>query len=231
LTPGNSSSVLLSNADLLAPGSYPVTITGTAGSAIQTTTITFVITPGSGPSITTQPVDVIATEGTDATLSVATSATGAEYQWQVSMNNGSTFTDIPNSNLANYTFPVSMAMNNYKYRVLITSPCGTTTSNVINLTVNGSSFVYPNPSRNGDFTVAYMYSVLNSNQIRNVTISVFDTKGAKVLEKTYENVKHGNNLFKIPGSNKLEAGSYVIVLRDAYGKFLSSGSVVVGEHN
>jgi len=76
-----------------------------------------------------------------------------------------------------------------------------------------------------------MYSILNSNQIRKVNISVFDTKGAKVLEKNFENVKHGNNLFKLPGSNKLEAGSYVIVVRDAYGKFLASGSVVIADHN
>lgn len=231
LTPGNSTTISLNDAGTLVPGTYPITITGTAGTAIQATIVSFIITPAAGPSITSQPVDVVATDGTDATLSVATNAIGAQYQWQVSNNNGSTFTDLPNSNSANYNLSVTMAMNNYKFRVLITSPCGTTTSNVINLTVNGSSFVYPNPSRNGDFTVAYNYSVLNSNQIRNVNISVFDSKGSKVLEKTYENVKHGNNLFKIPGSNKLGAGSYVILLRDAYGKLLASGSVVIANHN
>jgi hypothetical protein len=231
LTPGNSTSILLNDVGTLAPGTYTITITGTAGTAIQNTTVSFVITPGTGPSITTQPIDVIATEGTDATLNVVTNTIGAQYQWQVSNNNGSTFTDLPNSNSASYNLSVSMAMNNYKYRVLITSPCGTTTSNVINLTVNGYSFVYPNPSRNGDFTIAYMYSHLNSNQIKNVTISVFDTKGAKVLERTYENVRHGNNLFKIPGSNKLSVGNYAILLRDAYGKLLASGSVVITNQN
>jgi hypothetical protein len=231
LTPGNSTSILLNNCAALAPGTYPITITGTAGTAIQTAIVSFVITAGSGPAITTQPVDVVATEGTNAELSVATSATAATYQWQVSTNNGSTFTNLPNSNVAIFSFPVALSMNNYKYRVLITSPCGTSTSNVITLTVNNSSFVYPNPSRNGDFTIAYMYSILNSYQIRKVNISVFDTKGARVMEKNFENVKHGNNLFKLPGSNKLEVGSYVIVIRDAYGKFLASGTVVIADHN
>ena len=231
LTPGNSTSILLTNMQSLAPGTYTINVSGTAGTSLQNTTVSFEVTAGSGPSISSQPVDVVATEGTNAELSVETPVSGVTYQWQVSTNGGTTFTNVANSNSATLSVPAVISMDNNKYRVLITSACGTTTSNVVTLTVNGSSFVYPNPSRNGDFTVSYMYSVLNTYQIKKVTISVFDVKGSKVLENNFENVKHGNNLFKLPGSTKLEVGSYVIVIRDAYGKFLAAGRVMIGQHN
>jgi hypothetical protein len=56
LIPGNSSTVNLNNAATLAPGTYVITITGTAsGATTQNVTLTYTVTNGAGPVITTQP--------------------------------------------------------------------------------------------------------------------------------------------------------------------------------
>ena len=52
LTPGNSTDVLLTNTNTLAPGTYNVTVTGVAGAITQNTTLTFTVNPGAPPTIT-----------------------------------------------------------------------------------------------------------------------------------------------------------------------------------
>jgi hypothetical protein len=48
--PGNSTSVLLNNAQTLTPGTYSITVQGSAsGVPNQTTTVNFIINTGNGP--------------------------------------------------------------------------------------------------------------------------------------------------------------------------------------
>jgi len=80
VVPGNSSVVTLNNANTLTAGTYNVTVQGTAtGATNQSATVSFTITPGTGPVITTQPVSQTVCEGQNVTFSVASSGT---YQWQ-----------------------------------------------------------------------------------------------------------------------------------------------------
>jgi hypothetical protein len=147
VTPGNSSTVTLNNANTLTPGTYNVTIQGTgpAPAVTQTTTVTFTINAGAGPSFTTQPTNQTVCATQNATFTSA--AAGATFQWQVSTAAVPTFTNIPGATSASYTVTgATVAMSGNQYRVIATGQCGSTTSNVATLTVNAAPTVTTNPT-------------------------------------------------------------------------------------
>ncbi len=315
LTPGNTSTVTLTNMGSLAPGTYNITITGTAtGSANQTATVSFVVNPGVSPVITTQPSNVNVCTGSNVTFTSATSTANVNYQWMVSTDGGANFTNIQNANTPTYSISnVANSINSYKYKVVMTTPCGLSTSNIATLTVNelevlltatpenvalvpgrtvmlkasvipsanynlvwrkdgsvissnnnldsllvyvdqigtytveaidpngfcsrvsdpitltdsvsGRIFIFPNPtSKNGNFTVSY-YNKLAPNKINKQTVSIFESHGARVFEKTFD-VNGGYSRLNISVPN-LSTGAYIVVLRDGYGNKLGAGTLFV----
>ena len=136
VTPGNSTTVILSGVNTLSPGNYTITITGVAGSSTQTRNLTFNVTPSTPPSVTTQPTDVSICSGNNATFTAASGTTGVTYQWQVSIDGGTTYTNITGATNPSYTVTgTTTAQNNYKYRVLISTQCASVTSNAATLSV------------------------------------------------------------------------------------------------
>jgi hypothetical protein len=124
---------------------YRVVVTGTCPSAVTSNAV--MLTVNTVAVIGTQPSNATAcfsTVGTSTSFSVAATGTGLAYKWQVSTDGGSTFADVPNA--APYSgntsatlniLPVALSMNNYQYRVLVTSTCTPTgtLSNAATLTV------------------------------------------------------------------------------------------------
>ncbi len=147
LTTGSpSTTVSLAGMAALSPGNYTVTVTGTGtGAPTQTRDIVFTINPGAGPAITTHPANVAACAGTNALFNSA-AATGT-YQWQLSTNGGGNWNNIVGATGSSYSATaVTVAMNGYQYRVLVTGQCGTSTSNVATLTVNVPPTVTTGPT-------------------------------------------------------------------------------------
>ncbi|KQW78548.1 hypothetical protein ASD03_26050 [Ensifer sp. Root127] len=71
------------------------------------------------PAITQQPQDLTVAAGQIVTFSVATSASDATYQWQVSTN-GHDFSTIPGAIESTYTFkPVRVSETGTRYRVVV----------------------------------------------------------------------------------------------------------------
>jgi hypothetical protein len=113
------------------------------------------------PTISAQPVATAICSDGNAAFSVS-GVTIASYQWQVSTNGGSTWTDIVNggvySNATSQTLDITgatSAMNAFTYRCVTSNTCGATTSNPETLTVNATPSVIsttPN-SRCGSGTV------------------------------------------------------------------------------
>lgn len=99
------------------------------------------------PAIGTQPAAATICAGANTTFTVA--ATGVStYQWQVSTNGGSTWTNITNAGV--YTTATTTTLNitgatagmtTYRYRCVTTNACGTTTSSGVVLTVNATPTV------------------------------------------------------------------------------------------
>ena len=133
-----SSSYTVSAATIGMNGNrYSCVVTGTcAPAATSSAAILTVISP---VAITTQPANVETCSGGNATFTVAGSSTQTViYQWQISTDNGATWTNVTGANAATHTVAnTSVIMNGNRYRCLLSSAtCSApTTSNAVILTV------------------------------------------------------------------------------------------------
>ncbi len=101
------------------------------------------LTINTAPAVTTQPVASSICAGANTSFAVAASGTGIGYQWQVSTNGGTTWTNITNaapySGATTATLTVTAAtaaMNSYSYRCVISGTCTpAANSNAVVLTV------------------------------------------------------------------------------------------------
>jgi hypothetical protein len=88
------------------------------------------------PTITTQPVNVTATAGQNATFTVVASGTPAPtYQWQNVVNNNAT--NIAGATSASYSIPsTTTGQSGMQFQVVVSNSAGSQTSSVVTLTVN-----------------------------------------------------------------------------------------------
>lgn len=148
VAPGTSTTVTLNNTNTLSPGSYTIQVTGSSPTAVPSVpnvvrNLTFTINPGTGPTITTQPLPQTVCEGSNAVFSVA--ATGT-YQWQVSTAAVPAFTNIAGQTAATLTITgTTAAQSGNQYRVIVSGQCGSTTSTAVLLTVNTVPAITANP--------------------------------------------------------------------------------------
>ncbi|MDX1773123.1 GEVED domain-containing protein [Oceanihabitans sediminis] len=133
-----------------ATGTYTVTTSGTyyirafdtTENCWSTGNLSYDVTINNAPTITTQPTNATRTIPNTATFSVT--ATGSPtYQWQVSTDGGSTWTDVTTgtggTTNAYTTEATSAGMNDNQYRCILTNSCGDTTSNAATLSLSNSS--------------------------------------------------------------------------------------------
>lgn len=137
ITPGQNTIVTLNNVNALANGTYSIIIRGESGSIVKQQELNFVVQAGTGPVISAQPENVAVCANSDAMFDVSSASAISAYQWQVSTNNGTSFTNLANEN--EFTLTVSSAtpgQDNNRYRVLITGQCNVTVSEAALLTVH-----------------------------------------------------------------------------------------------
>ncbi len=152
VTPGNSSIVNLNNANTLSAGSYTITITGTAtGTAPKTRDITFIVTGGTGPIITSQPTNQTICSGSNTSFAI-TSVAATTFKWELSTDGGATYIAVVNggvySGATTNTLTLTgatVALNNYQYRCIASTFCGITNSNPAVLTINTAPSVTTQP--------------------------------------------------------------------------------------
>lgn len=87
--------------------------------------------------VVSQPLNQSTITGASATFDVVAN-NAASYQWQVSVDNGISWTNVGINTSTHTISNATLSMNGYKYRVIISgnSPCGTITSSIANLTVS-----------------------------------------------------------------------------------------------
>ena len=95
--------------------------------------ITFTGETPTAPLITGQPTSLTVGSGQAATFAVTATGTGLSYQW---LFNGNAISLATSSS---YTIPATTTANAGQYRVVVSGPGGSVTSNVANLVVNTSS--------------------------------------------------------------------------------------------
>lgn len=187
VTPGASTNVTLSPVNNIPVGSYSIVVTGTAGTAVQSTTLTWVVSGGSAPTITTNPSSLSVCAGSPATFTSAATGT-VTYQWQV--NTGSGFTDISGATNASYNIPsVTTTQNGNQYRVVVTSLCGISTSTSATLTVQTAAQITTQPAAVG--------SCIGST----ATFSVNATGSSLGYQWQVSTTGCGGSFSNIPGAN------------------------------
>ena len=117
---------------------------------------TAVLTVNAATSITNQPAASSICVNANTSFIVAATGASLTYQWQVSTNGGTTFTNLTNtapySNVTTNTLNITAApvtLNAYQYRCVINSACTPLNSNAVILTVNGSPNITSQPANHG----------------------------------------------------------------------------------
>ena len=147
VTAGNGTIVILNGTNTLLPGNYTVTVNGTAtGAVAQSRTLTFTITAGTAPVISSQPSDITVCTGSNATFSIT--ANEGTYQWQVSTNGGTSWSAITGATGATYTVTnAGSAESGNLYRCIVSNTCGnSTTSTTALLTVASGTTITTQPA-------------------------------------------------------------------------------------
>lgn len=127
--------------DLGSKASALLTKLGAANATLETLVTAFVTRPSDPtpllPAVTTDPVSVTVLALQPATFSVvAASLLDLRYQWQVSTDGGTSFSDLPGATAASYTLPSAQPIDgNSMYRVRLDSAGGSVTSRMATLSV------------------------------------------------------------------------------------------------
>ncbi|HYN14463.1 MAG TPA: immunoglobulin domain-containing protein [Terriglobales bacterium] len=158
----SSSTISLSGATINTGSSctFSVSVTGTATGTQNNTTgavtstnggtgnmATASVTVTSKPVITTQPANQTVCEGTKVTFTAAASGVPTPtVQWQVSLDGGAHWFNIPGATSTSLTFPAIALANGTKYRAVFTNTFGTATTNAATLTVNTDPEITTQPN-------------------------------------------------------------------------------------
>lgn len=137
-------------------------------------------------SVTQQPQDQSVNAGSNAVFSIQAGPAGVAMQWQVSTNNGATWTNIAGATNATLTLTATNAMNNNKYRCVVSDCVNSQNSAVGILHVNALSIpeedyaagivLYPNPGKDH-------FTIKTPNEAQDGEIAVFDIQGRMLLNK------------------------------------------------
>ncbi len=156
-----------------AAGTYSVTSTVGGCTSVAGTTVVVI---NSGATISVQPASTSTSTGANATFTVTATGVGLTYQWEESTNGGGSFSTITNGGIysgattATLTLTgVTIVMDTYKYRCVITGTCGNATSNgVATLTVTTVVYAAGDYRTNPAFTATNPFLIIFFNS----TVSV-----------------------------------------------------------
>ena len=204
-----------SGAIFLSIGENTITIVVTAESGNTQTYTIYVAKPVLAINI--QPQNTEVTVGEPATFTVVyTAFPEPTFQWQMSVNGGKKWKDIPGANTDTFTIPITTSnMSGYQYRVVLTNIVGSVTSNAAMLTVltAESAPIITSPN-NATFTV-------NKNGSFIVTATGNPTPGiaySGTLPSNISFIDNGNGTAKLSGKPAIGSeGTYPITFTASNG--------------
>jgi hypothetical protein len=147
---------------------------------------------GAQSTMTSQPSDANACNGSNAVFNISVSGGSLSYQWQQSADGGTSFTNISGSISPQLQFnAVTQSMNGYKYRCIVGSDCSPTlTSDAAILNVSTDNIVITTQP------TAQQACGINSSATFSVTVS------GQPIAYQWQREKYGQNFYyDIPGAN------------------------------
>ncbi|HSD15561.1 MAG TPA: hypothetical protein VLB74_12995, partial [Flavobacterium sp.] len=146
-TPGGTSTSNPTTSPFTAATSGTYYVNAYNGSCFSAGSVSLAVTVNTATAITSQPTNNFVVVGNTGTFTVAATGSSLSYQWQVSTDGGTTWSNI-GTNSNSYTTPATtFAMNGYLYQVIVSggAPCSPVTSDAAELFVTtaaclGSNF-------------------------------------------------------------------------------------------
>lgn len=167
---------------------YRAVFTNTSSTATTTAATLSVL---ANVAVTTNPANASVQAGATATFTAAASGNPAPtVQWQVSTDNGTTFSNVAGATSTSLSFTTDVGQNGYQYRAVFGNGSTTATSSAATLTVLSHVAITTNPS---DITVnagatATFTAAATGNPIPAVQWQVSSDSGA-----TFTNVAGASN--------------------------------------
>ena len=140
-----SATLNLTNVALAESGDiFRVKVSNLSGSVYSAQATLTVSVATVAPQITTQPANVSVTAGQGASFSVVASGVPTPtLQWQRSVDNGATWSDISGATSATYTLTATVTGDNgSKFRAVAMNSVGSVTSNPATLTVTTATYAW-----------------------------------------------------------------------------------------
>src|SRR5688572_22327180 len=194
---------------------YRLALSNAGCGAVNSNAATLTVNPTPTVSLSINPAGQTQLRpGMRTTVTVSSTPAGASYQWFV---NGVADPSITGSSYAVDAFH----LGTYTVRVTDVNGCVNTTSGITFTALPTSNlFIFPNPTT-GPYYITYYLPQASTR----VTISVIDMMGRQI-EQRHVTTTGPYTRFEFSG-DKLGAGVYVIELRNAGGKLLDNGRIVV----
>ncbi|MFM8476978.1 MAG: hypothetical protein ACKOEO_14465, partial [Planctomycetaceae bacterium] len=130
----------------LVQGTWTVRVRSTDGGGLSAEQ-SFVITVTAPPAVTADPSAITVLTGATATFSAAATGNPAPaVQWQVSLDNGGSWSNISGANAATLSFTAQFNDHAKRYRAVFSNAYGTATSAAAQLTVNAAPTITTQPA-------------------------------------------------------------------------------------
>jgi hypothetical protein len=219
----------------LTTGNKTVTVNYTSGGCAGLTPASVSVTVNPNAMIMTQPVAPSPTCAGTGSISLSITATGATgYQWQVSTDGGTSWSNLVNDATYNNVTTATMTItnppasfNNNRYRCEVTGSCGAATSFAVPLTVNQNTITLSSAVGTNAQTKCI------NTAITNITYNTTGATGA-----TFSGLPTGvsgnwaANVVTISGTPSV-AGThnYTVTLTGGCGTITATGSIIVTANN
>jgi hypothetical protein len=202
-------------------------LVGSSCSANLLTSATAILNVSAQTSITTQPQDSRVCNGSNASFTATATGDAITYQWQLSTDGGTTFTNINGETASSLSLNnTTSSMNNNKYRVLIQSAfCGSSSSNAGTLFVSQPASISIQPQ---DFSAC-------SGSTASVSVTATGTSLSYQWSKstdggtTFSNISGANNSTYSFVANSNDNGNIyrVNVTEATCGALVSSSALLI----